>query len=130
MRRMAQHSSPDPFGRSALHYAAAGGDLDDVAQLIAQGADPHEPDAAGFTPLHFAAQEQHADVAKLLLECGADIGARDRWGNTPLWRAILSARGDLATASVLLAAGADPDDENLSGVSPRRLSRTIGQPAL
>jgi uncharacterized protein len=130
MRRMAEQSSPDPFGRSAIHYAAAGGDLDEIVQLIAQGADPHAPDAAGFTPLHFAAQEQHADVVKLLIDCGADIGARDRWGNTPLWRAVLSAHGDLATASVLLAAGADPDAGNLNGVSPRKLGQTIGQPAL
>jgi ankyrin repeat protein len=116
----------DEFGRSAIHYAAANGDAAEVARLLAQGADPGEPDAAEFTPLHFAAQEQHPDVVKMLLKAGADVRARDRWGNTPLWRAVFTAHGDASTSSTLLAAGADPDAANNTGISPRRLAHRMG----
>jgi ankyrin repeat protein len=116
----------DEFGRSAIHYAAANGDVVEVARLLARGADPGEPDAAEFTPLHFAAQEQHPEVVALLLEAGADVQARDRWGNTPLWRAVFTAHGDASTSSTLLAAGADPDAANNTGISPRRLAERMG----
>ena len=117
----------DEFGRSAIHYAAASGDADEVARLLARGADPGEADAVEFTPLHFAAQEQHAGVVEVLLKAGADIGATDRWGNTPLWRAVFTAHSEVSTsAAALLAAGADPDAPNNTGVSPRRLAERMG----
>jgi ankyrin repeat protein len=116
----------DEFGRSAIHYAAANGDTAEVARLLASGADPGEPDAIQFTPLHFAAQEQHPDVVELLLKAGADVSATDRWGNTPLWRAVLSAHGDISTSASLLAAGADPDAANHTGLSPRQLAERMG----
>jgi ankyrin repeat protein len=116
----------DEFGRSAIHYAAASGDADEVARLLARGADPGEPDAAEFTPLHFAAQEQHPSVVEVLLQAGADLRATDRWGNTPLWRAVFTAHGDISTSAALLAAGADPDAPNKTGISPRRLAERMG----
>jgi ankyrin repeat protein len=116
----------DEFGRSAIHYAAASGDAEEVLRLLARGADPGEPDAIEFTPLHFAAQEQHTAVVEVLIKAGADIRATDRWGNTPLWRAVLSAHGNLSTALSLIAAGADPDAPNNTGVSPRLLAERIG----
>jgi ankyrin repeat protein len=130
-------SEHDEFGRTAIHYAAANGDVDEVARLLAAGADPGEADNVGFTPLHFAAQEQHPPVIGLLLAAGADVQAADRWGNTPLWRAVFTAHGDAATSVTLLAAGADLDTVNSTGVSPRVLAERMGlsglvppQPAL
>jgi ankyrin repeat protein len=119
----------DEFGRSAIHYAAASGDAEEVARLLARGANPGEKDAVEFTPLHFAAQEQHARAVEVLLEAGADIAATDRWGNTPLWRAVFTAHGNgnvSSSTATLLAAGADPDAPNNSGVSPRRLAERMG----
>jgi ankyrin repeat protein len=116
----------DEFGRSAIHYAAANGDAAEVERLLACGADPGEADAVEFTPLHFAAQEQHPAVVAVLLRAGADIRARDRWGNTPLWRAVFTAHGDVVTSSTLLAGGADPDEQNYTGISPRRLAERMG----
>jgi ankyrin repeat protein len=116
----------DEFGRSAIHYAAANGDTEEVTRLLTQGADPGEADNVGFTPLHFAAQEQHPPVVGLLLAAGADVQATDRWGNTPLWRAIFTAHGDVSTSAALLAAGADLDTVNSTGVSPRALAERMG----
>ena len=117
---------PDEFGRSAIHYAAANGDTDEVARLLAGGADPGDADNVGFTPLHFAAQEQQSQVIGLLLAAGADVQAADRWGNTPLWRAVFTAHGDVVTSATLLAAGADLDTVNSTGVSPRALAERRG----
>lgn len=117
---------PDDFGRSPIHYAAADGDAAEVSRLLAEGADAGEPDAARFTPLHFAAQEQHPAVVRVLVDAGADVKATDRWGNTPLWRAVFTAHGDVETAALLLAAGADPEAQNDSGVTPRALARRVG----
>jgi ankyrin repeat protein len=116
----------DEFGRSAIHYAAATGDVDEVTRLLARGADPGEPDAVQFTPLHFAAQEQHADMVAVLIRAGADVRSTDRWGNTPLWRAVFTAHGDSATALALLAAGSDLDAANNTGISPRLLAERMG----
>jgi ankyrin repeat protein len=116
----------DEFGRSPLHYAAANGDTEEVTRLLAVGADPTLADNVGFTPLHFAAQEQHPAVIGMLLDAGADVQAADRWGNTPLWRAVFTAHGDIATSTVLLAAGANPDTVNSTGVSPRELAQRRG----
>jgi ankyrin repeat protein len=101
-----------------------------VVRLIGAGAAADAPDAVGFTPLHFAAQEQHPGVVDVLLTAGADLGARDRWGNTPLWRAVFTAHGDSRTTSRLLAAGADADLANYTGVSPRTLARRMGLPMM
>jgi ankyrin repeat protein len=119
-------SELDDFGRSAIHYAAANGDVDEVQRLLDDGADPAAPDTAGFTPLHFAAQEQHPQVVAVLLAAGVDLQARDRWGNTPLWRAVFTAHGDSSTSVALLAAGADPDAANGTGTSPRVLAERMG----
>jgi uncharacterized protein len=119
-------SENDEFGRSAIHYAAANGDTAEVSRLLAGGADPGESDNVGFTPLHFAAQEQHPAVIGLLLDAGADVQATDRWGNTPLWRAVFTAHGDISTSATLVAAGADPDTVNSTGVSPRQLAERMG----
>jgi ankyrin repeat protein len=118
-------TSTDPFQRTPLHYAAADGELADIAQLLAGGADPQAQDAVGFTPLHLAAQEQQAGAVQLLLAAGADPDSQDRWGNTPLWRAVFTSHGDGAAVPVLTAGGSDLDAANHQGISPRHLQRLL-----
>jgi ankyrin repeat protein len=101
------------------------GDAEAIAQLVGAGADPCAADHSGYTPLHFAAQYQRAPVVAMLIGAGAEIDARDGWGNTALFRAVFNSRGEGDTIAALLAAGADPDATNDSGVSPRSLASTI-----
>lgn len=115
----------DGFGRSPLHYAALSGDVSEVERLLAEGTDPSLADRSGHTPLHFAAQEQRASCVPILVAAGASVDVRDRWGNTPLFRAVFDSRGNGDTVSALLAAGADPDILNHSGVSPRSLAQRV-----
>ena len=49
----------------------------------------------------------------------------DVYGNTALWRAAFESRGQGAMLKLLLAHGANPDQPNHSGMSPRQLAETI-----
>lgn len=115
----------DAAGRTALHYAAADGNVEAVLQHLKSGIEPSAPDEDGWTPLHFAAQASAVDVARLLLDAGARVDARDSHGNTPLFRAVFVSQGRGNLITLLRARGADPAASNSHGVSPASLSRTI-----
>jgi ankyrin repeat protein len=73
---------------------------------------------SGTTPLHEAARHAHADVVAMLVNvCGVDV-TRDRSGSTPLHLA-----GDYECATLLLAAGADP--QALDGSGRTALHRSL-----
>jgi ankyrin repeat protein len=62
---------------------------------------------------------------RILLRAGARVDAQDTRGNTPLWRAVFESRGRGDTIQALLAAGANPDLPNQSGVTPGQLAERI-----
>jgi uncharacterized protein len=115
----------DELGRSALHYAAAEGNLEEVARLLISGADPNLQDQQQWTPLHFAAQANSAPCVEELLRAGANPALRDSHGNTPLFRAVFASRGSGDVICALRAGGADPNAINSHGVSPVILARRI-----
>ncbi|MGW1157464.1 ankyrin repeat domain-containing protein [Streptomyces sp. NPDC002519] len=115
----------DWMGRTAVHYCAVHGDVSGLREVLEGGADPGHADNAGMTPLHFAAQSQSAEVAEVLLAAGVPVDAGDRNGNTALFNAVFNYQGDPSTIRVLLAAGADPGQQNVKGVSPRGLAGLI-----
>ena len=120
----------DRMNRLELHYRAAEGDLAGIAERLQAGDPVDARDKAGFTPVHFAAQQTHGPAARALLQAGAEVDPQDGYGDTPLWRAIFNSRGEDETVSILLAAGADPDIDNASGVSPRALAERLGKLSL
>jgi ankyrin repeat protein len=65
-------------GFTALHYAAAAGDLDIMRLLLEQHAYIDAESPTGTTPLMLAAQEGQEEAVKLLLEEGADATLKDR----------------------------------------------------
>jgi ankyrin repeat protein len=66
----------------ALRQAASTGDVAQVHELLASGADPNAADVEGWTALHWACGQ--AEVATVLLDAGASVDARDRHGKTTL----------------------------------------------
>jgi ankyrin repeat protein len=116
----------DWMGRTSVHYGALHGDVAGLRAALADGAEPGLADKAGMTPLHFAAQSQAASAAEILLAAGAPVDVGDSNGNTALFNAVFNYRGDPATLRVLLEAGADPEQQNAKGVSPRGLADLIG----
>ena len=125
------------LGETPVMVAARAGYPDVVDQLLVKGADVNASAARGQTALMWAVAQMHPSVVRVLLAHGADIFARsDVWdyvmaapphgvreynraipngGNTAL---MFAARvGDLASAKLLEAAGANVNDANAWGVS-------------
>ena len=147
-------ASPDatlPSGETALMTAARTGSAGAVASLLAH-ADVHAREAMEEqTALMWAVSQRHPGVVELLLAAGADVRARsrvrpvvvahsprtgapgavtvvDEGGYTPL---LFAARGgDLASARLLLAAGADPNDTAPAGTSALVVATHSGHGAL
>lgn len=119
----------DRYGRSELHYAPQHRpEVERAAlaeRLIAEGCLIDQQDRQGWAPLHFAAQEWSVPVASVLIAKGAHVDLKDQHGNTPLGKAVLNSRGRGDLIKLLIEAGADPDEENAHGISPRGLAETI-----
>ncbi len=124
-------------GETPAMVAARAGSADVVEQLAGAGADLDRRGSRGQTALMWAVAQHHADVVGTLLAHGADPHVRSEvWsqvmgvpphgqygynreiphgGNTAL---LFAARaGDLASARLLVDAGADVNDTNAWGVS-------------
>ncbi|WP_409463392.1 ankyrin repeat domain-containing protein [Amycolatopsis sp. GA6-003] len=101
-------------------------DLGEVRARLDEGVDPN----VGFLydpPLHTAAEYGSAEVVAELAARVADVDALS-YGRTALWRAVAAHRPD--NARVLVAAGADPSREMMSGWPPARLSLASPTPEL
>ncbi len=89
-----------------LHEAVETGDIDQVKQAIAEGADVNQADYASRLPLFLAASKGHAAIAVLLIEKGADVSME-----YPLlrWRPLHGAAyaGHLDVVEILIEHGAD-----------------------
>lgn len=94
-----------------------------VALLLRHGADVNATDTKQhWTALHFASRDRQAPIVAALLEAGASVEVADSFGNTPLWRAVMGKVVGPEVVKHLLAAGANPDSVNSTGVSPRSLA--------
>ncbi len=129
-------------GETALMLAARTGSLLSVSALLAAGADVNATESTrGQSALMWAAANAHPDIVDALLDHGADVGARSstgsqvfnmggsrsagsassgialeevpQGGSTPLLFAARS--GDLESARLLIAAGADVNDTAADG---------------
>ena len=134
----ANPDAPLLSGETPLMTAARVGAAEVARQLLEAGANPAATGGRSQTALMWAVAQRHPDVVKALLEHGAAVDARsDVWtevvkttpepwnpeyvaeipqgGYTPL---LFAARvGDLASAKLLAAAGADVNDQPPYGTS-------------
>jgi ankyrin repeat protein len=122
-------------GDTALMMAARTGKVDALRVLVEAGADLNAKETwGGTTPLMWAVSEGHLDAVRMLIAAGADVNARSHYvaaangrgfeGRTPLANAadakpadfasgwltplmIAAREGDVESARVLIAAGAD-----------------------
>ena len=126
-------------GETVVMRAARSGSPDVVRLLLIKGADPNATATRGQTALQWAVNQQHPAVVETLLSHGVDVDTRSevrrelwktdpRQGSHPSYQAwinqggytalLFAARvGDLASAKLLVAAGADVNDQGASGIS-------------
>jgi ankyrin repeat protein len=60
-----------------LITAVQGGRVDEVRQLLAQGADVNVKNRMGMTPIHMAAIAGYLNIVEILLKNGADANAKN-----------------------------------------------------
>jgi ankyrin repeat protein len=133
-------------GETPVMVAARSGYPEVVELLLAKGGNPNAHGARGQTALMWAVSQQHPAVVKVLIAHGVDLKARsDVWnevmavpphgylpynlsiphgGETAL---MFAARvGDLESARLLVAAGANVNDADAWGVSATTLAAHSG----
>src|SRR5687767_7156474 len=125
IRAGANVSAANRAGVRPLQLAAMNGNAAMLDKLMKAGADPNAPlTQFGDTALMMAARTGKTDALAVLLEAGARVNDKEKWGGTPVadddsrkaeefasgWLTplMLAAReGDLESARLLMAAGAD-----------------------
>ena len=133
-------------GETPLMVASRSGYPDVVELLLAKGANTNAHGTRGQTALMWAVSQQHPDVVKVLLAHHADLNLRsDVWtdvmavpphGYLPYNKSVphggetalmFAARvGDLASAKLLVAAGANVNDADAWGISATTLAAHSG----
>jgi ankyrin repeat protein len=141
------------MGETSLMAASRAGSTDAVTALLDNSADVNARERTrGQTALTWAVSEKHAGVVRLLVKHGAKVNARsavrrmfwntgsdggrdpesmvwlDDGGFTPLLHAARV--GDIASAEILLAAGADVDEQTPQGATPLAIAVFSGHTAV
>jgi ankyrin repeat protein len=114
----------EDIGAKTLHDAAADGDIEQVASLIAGGADVNKQNNWGWTPLYTAAAVGHIDIVKLLIAKGANVDTPSEQGTTPLFFAVSNNKRDIA--KLLIENGADCGTRDKRGVTPLHTTAAQG----
>jgi len=114
-----------------LLNAARARRLDELDQMLQNGADVNQTAEDGRTALHVAATFGNVSVIDWLARAGADVNARDAKGMTPLMTACFERESDAAYG--LLEAKADPNLRDAEGftalhhASRRQEPRVVAQ---
>ncbi|XP_041826635.1 ankycorbin [Melanotaenia boesemani] len=107
-------------GKSALHVAAARGQTDCLAVILAHGADLSVTDAAGFTALHLAAKNNQVECCRKLIQSKCPIEAVDGSGKTALHHA--AACGNIQIVQLLCEMKGPVNLKDADGVTSLLLS--------
>lgn len=94
-----------------LCYAAAEGDVTEVAGMLDGKCDPNLRDYDLRAPLHVAASHGHSEIVQELLKHRADVNATDHIGVTPLYEA--QCRGHMSVEKALRQGGAHLSHDRL-----------------
>uniref|UniRef100_A0A915KCB5 Ion transport domain-containing protein n=1 Tax=Romanomermis culicivorax TaxID=13658 RepID=A0A915KCB5_ROMCU len=146
-------------GYTPMHLAAQAGQLQVCTTLLSMGANPNAHEGRGRTPFHLAAESDHPEVVKLFLKLKPDLTTLTATDENGLTCAHIAAmKGSVAVikelmmidrkareattlhmaaeggfknvVKILLTAGADPLQEDDTGMTPLQLAAKNGHTAL
>ena len=107
----------DVDGTTPLHWAVQRDDVETVALLLRNGAQPNAANRYGMTPLTLAAVNGNAQIVNTLLQAGADPNGRLPSGETVLMTAART--GSAPVIRALVGRGADPNAvDRVEGETP------------
>lgn len=112
------------FYNEQLLVHADSGNIETVAFLLKNGADPNYQTWDGITPLMYATQTGKQQLVTLLLLKGANPNAKPVDGNTALHTATFLNLDTIA--EILIKYGAEVDAPNINNVTPLHYSITNG----
>ncbi|KAM3472835.1 hypothetical protein MY8738_008684 [Beauveria namnaoensis] len=101
---------------NSLLAAAEGGKIDEVRQLLYDGANPNARGTSDLAPLHHAAKKGTLEVIELLLQSGADPDVKTDNGSTPLHNA--AEIGHAQIIQLLIDHWADVNAQDNAGDTP------------
>ena len=117
---------PDEFGRTALHYSAAGGHVDVFVTLVEAGLPPHAKTSGGSTVLHLAAANARLQLVKHIMHTDQNyIFSTDEQGRTALH--LIAPKPFTELFDILVEAGLSPVLEDKTGNTPLDLASTLLQ---
>ncbi|XP_029007428.1 serine/threonine-protein phosphatase 6 regulatory ankyrin repeat subunit C-like [Betta splendens] len=137
----------DDHGRTCLHAAASGGNVDCLNLLLNSGAELEMKDHLGRSPLHYAAASGNRQCTASLVRAGAEVNELDLTGCSPLHYAAAShtfcggeanSESDISVAKeheaslcldFLLDNGANPTLKNSKGYSAVHYAAACGNKA-
>lgn len=106
-----QINNRDADGRTALSWAAAGGDEKAVSLLLQAKANPNIGGHDGRMPLHWAAKSSNFRIVRIVLKYKANTDPRDLWNRSPIHYAACNHAApnmdDARYVGTLIAHGAD-----------------------
>ncbi|XP_049798791.1 26S proteasome non-ATPase regulatory subunit 10-like [Schistocerca nitens] len=100
------------------------GDVEELLELIAAGADVRTRDSDGMTALHFFAEMGYVEVVRSLVERGAEVDARNSSMETPLHLAAIG--GHSPIVRLLVACSADVNARNCYERTPLQFAAWHG----
>ncbi|XP_069679993.1 BRCA1-associated RING domain protein 1-like isoform X3 [Periplaneta americana] len=104
-------------GETQLHVACIKGKIQQVKNLLEDGANPNTKDYAGWTPLLESVNHGFIKITELLLAYGAMVNVPGCENVTSLHEAVLNNK--LEMAKLLLMYGADIGCRDVNGLTPR-----------
>ncbi|WP_265035361.1 MULTISPECIES: ankyrin repeat domain-containing protein [unclassified Wolbachia] len=99
-----------------LLIAAESGDLDEVKDLVKQGADLGAKNNNGIMFLHYASLSGQVDAVKYCTENGINLEAKDNSGKTPLHYA--SVKGQVGVVEYFIKNGANLEAKDMFDMTP------------
>ncbi|MDA8098507.1 MAG: ankyrin repeat domain-containing protein [Nitrospiraceae bacterium] len=122
----AESSAVEEDKEYLLRQASANGELSNMQNLLARGADVNGKNMRGYTALILAVRGDQTYAVKFLIGNGADVNAQDVDGDSPLRLAVTN--GNSEFASLLLSSGADPDLRDTRGMTPLMQACELNKP--